>query len=148
MPKNKGFTLIELLAVIAIIGALAAIVLVNLQESKKTGQDGSIAESLTQIKNAAELQFNQEYTYANICDDAGGLFGTTAAVDFGRIESYINERHGVIVCRDSETGWAVASSLNKGGCWCVDSQGNSKKFNVGAGQACGDVLIAGAIVCP
>ncbi|MDP2909943.1 MAG: type II secretion system protein [bacterium] len=150
MLKNKSFTLIELLVVISIIGVLAAIVLVNMQESKKTGQDGSIIESLTQIKNAAELQYNYEYTYINICDAEGNLntSGNPAEVDFARITEYINNRGGAVICRDSETGWAAASSLNKGGCWCVDSQGRSKKFDLGSGQTCGDVLTAGMITCP
>lgn len=143
---NLGFTLIELLIVIAIVGILASIILTNMAESKRVSRDSSISQSLTQIKNAAELQYNDEYTYANICDDSGNL--NSGNVDFARITQYINERNGTIICRDSETGWAAASSLNNGGCWCVDYQARSKKLDLAEGQTCGDVLTPGMITCP
>lgn len=151
MTKKSAFTLIELLIVIAIVGILAAIILVNTEESKKNGLDSAIIESLTQIKNAAELQFNQAYTYDDICDGSGNLNTTTnlAAKDFERVRDYVNQRNGTIVCRDTALGYVVASSLNKGGCWCVDYEGHSEKFNLSATQtSCGDVLTAGTIVCP
>jgi prepilin-type N-terminal cleavage/methylation domain-containing protein len=144
--KKLGFTMIELLVVIAIIGVLAAIVLVNMQESRKTANDGAISSSLTQVKNAAEVYYNDNYNYTNICDGSGKL--NAGIVDFVRIGSYITDRKGVVVCRSTVTGWAVASSLNKGGCWCVDYQGRSQKFNTGAGQTCADVLAVGVIICP
>jgi prepilin-type N-terminal cleavage/methylation domain-containing protein len=146
---KKGFTLIELLVVIAIIGVLATIVLVNMDQSRKSGSDSAIEQASTQVKNVAELRYNDSGSYTDVCDGAGNL--NTTVVDFARINSYIDERNGssgVIVCRSSVTGWAVASSLNKGGCWCVDYQGRSQKFNVGAGQVCSDVLIVGMITCP
>lgn len=154
MFKNKAFTLIELLVVISIIGVLAAIVLVNMDQSRKAGKDSAIMQSLTQIKNAAELQFNNEYTYIHICDDGdpgdiandNSLFDSN--VDFVRVTQYVNDRQGVIVCRDTDMGWAVASSLNKGGCWCVDYEGRSKKLDLSGSQTCGDVLPAGMITCP
>ncbi len=142
--KNKAFTLIELLVVIAIIGVLAAIVLVSMTESKKTANDGAISSSLTQIKNAAEVYYNENYNYTGVCDGSGNMNGSV--VDFARINTYITDRKGVVVCRSGVTGWAVASSLNKGGCWCVDYQGNSKKFDLTGSQTCGDVLTG--ITCP
>jgi prepilin-type N-terminal cleavage/methylation domain-containing protein len=142
--NKKGFTLIELLVVIAIIGVLATIVLVSMTESKKAANDGAISSSLTQVKNAAEVYYNESYDYTGVCDGAGNL--NAGVVDFARINSYIIERRGAVVCRSAVTGWSVASSLNKGGCWCVDYQGNSKKFDLTGSQTCGDVLTG--TTCP
>ncbi|HHH12272.1 MAG TPA: prepilin-type N-terminal cleavage/methylation domain-containing protein, partial [Candidatus Moranbacteria bacterium] len=70
---KKGFTLIELLIVIAIIGILASIILVNLAGARAKARD---AERLTQIKsvqNALELYFldNNRYPYSDY-DGCGG----------------------------------------------------------------------------
>jgi len=59
---------------------------------------------------------------------------SAANIDFVRITSYVNERHGVIVCRDTETGYAVASVSIRVIVGVFDYQGNSKKFILGAGQ--------------
>jgi prepilin-type N-terminal cleavage/methylation domain-containing protein len=60
MKLKKGFTLIELLVVIAIMGVLAAIVLVALSEARKKGKDAAVVESLTQIRNHAELYYQAD----------------------------------------------------------------------------------------
>ena len=139
-----GFTMIELLAVIAIIGVLAAIVLVRTGSAKKEGQDAAVKTALREIRNAGELYYNDTETYEGVCD----LGNTTLSDDgdFGRIKDYITEHNsseGIIGCKDDAMGYAVISSLNLGNCWCVDSQGAGREVE---SDDCGAELTS--ITCP
>ena len=57
---QKGFTLIELLMVIAIIGILSSIVLVNLNGARSRALDAVRASDLKQLQTAAEA-YHAEY---------------------------------------------------------------------------------------
>jgi len=64
MQKQRGFTLIELLAVIAIIGILAALILVSLSKARQSARD-------TQRKSIVRAISQAEESYAN---DNGGNY--------------------------------------------------------------------------
>lgn len=61
--SRPGFTLIELLVVVAIIGILAAIVLVSLRDAKNRAVDAKIKETLSQMRAQAELYRLEYGTY-------------------------------------------------------------------------------------
>jgi prepilin-type N-terminal cleavage/methylation domain-containing protein len=61
--KNRGFTLIELLMVIAIIGVLAAIVLINLTQSREGSRDARRLADIKQITTALEIYFTDNSGY-------------------------------------------------------------------------------------
>ncbi len=52
---SKGFTLIELLVVISIIGMLASVILVSVQNARASGKDSKRVSTVHQIVNALEL---------------------------------------------------------------------------------------------
>lgn len=74
--KQKGFTLIELLVVISIIGLLAAVVLVSLNNARKKGRDAKRDADLQQIYTAINLFYSQNgclpITTGSTCTGAGG----------------------------------------------------------------------------
>lgn len=57
--NQKGFTLIEVLVVIAIIGMLAGLVLIALNNARAKGRDGKRTADFKQIVTAMALYYNQ-----------------------------------------------------------------------------------------
>lgn len=52
---ETGFTLVELLVIIAIIGLMAAIIVVGLNQSREKGKDARRVTDVKQLSNALEL---------------------------------------------------------------------------------------------
>jgi prepilin-type N-terminal cleavage/methylation domain-containing protein len=74
IQKQKAFTLIELLVTIAIIGILAAIVLVNLSRSRAKSRDAKRIADLQQLSLGLNLYFDtvghmpQNYAGSGACE--------------------------------------------------------------------------------
>lgn len=143
-----GFTLVEALAVIAMIGCMAAIIIVRVSDAKKQGEDTAVRSALNEVRNAAELYYQKNSTYEDVCKKNDKTLSKDG--DFGRLKDYIEKHYGEngrIGCKASDDGFAVISSLNTGNCWCVDYQGVSKKVILGGlSEKCDDKLIT--ITCP
>lgn len=73
MRKQKGFTLIELLIVIAIIGILASVILVNLNSARLKARDARRLAEIKSIQSALEVYFAQNGQYpGNTDNDCSG----------------------------------------------------------------------------
>jgi len=69
MKKNKGFTLIELLVVISIIGTLVGLIVNNMASARARARDSSKKSSLTQLKTALRLYYNDYQAYPTASGD-------------------------------------------------------------------------------
>ena len=69
MLKNKGFTLIEIMIVISIIGLLAVLILVAVQNSRDKAADTKTVSSMDDVKTAVEMYYSSKGSFpANIND--------------------------------------------------------------------------------
>lgn len=67
--QKMGFTLIEVLIVTVIIGVLAAVVILNLDESQKKGRDSKRISDTQQIAQALGMFYEEKLRYPNDVDD-------------------------------------------------------------------------------
>lgn len=128
--SKKSFTLIELLVVIAIIGLLATLVLVNIRGYKAQARDAHIQTSMHQVRNAAEMIYDQNNeSYDLVCDEGDHTLSNSG--ELGLLEKAIKKDNGDedIVCYESsdKKDFAAASPMvyREGKYWCVESAGPS-----------------------
>jgi general secretion pathway protein G len=74
--KNKGFTLIEMLVVIAVIGLLAALILVGLSSFRVRGRDTRRVADVKEVQNGLELYYMKNGSYPTVSGgDAAARWG-------------------------------------------------------------------------
>ena len=71
MSKNKGFTLIEIMIVIAIIGIIAALILVAIGSSRDKAVDSKTVSATDDVKSAVEMYYSSNGTFPSTLDEAG-----------------------------------------------------------------------------
>lgn len=136
LRKNKGFTLIELLVVIAIIGILASVVLASLNDARDKARDTSAKTSMSEMRAQAEIYYDDNSNYLNLCDDP----------EIDRLESAVADQvPGSTECgvNSSGTGYGVEAQLNSGDWFCVDSAGTATTTGSGTitpGSGSSDVV--------
>jgi type IV pilus assembly protein PilA len=114
MKRNKGFTIIEILVVIAIIGLLAAMVLVFAKSARDRAKDANIQKLLSQVRNLGEILYVSQNDYST-------LGGTTGMVN---LKLDIVKNGGTVPVEFYGTSaWCIKYKLNGPGSWCVDSNG-------------------------
>ncbi len=140
MNFKKGFTLIELLVVVAIVGILASVVLVSLDNAKKKGEDSAVKTNLHTAVNQSEIFYlngGNSYlpaggaTFAIATCPVYNAAGTNMLSKDKAVANSIAEavkRGDNSSCYNSANSWAVAVGLksNAGNSWCVDNTGASK----------------------
>ena len=137
--KKKGFTLIELLVVIAIIGILSTIVLVSVNSARNKAKDATIKGSMETLRAAAELNYDTEGDYDDVCT-SGNLLSSGG--DFGRVKTAVELQSGVpVYCADATSpaqSYAAYARLvaDAGKFFCVDSSGNAKVELATAASLC------------
>ena len=134
MNKNKGFTIIELLIVITIIALLAAVISIVFKSAKDRGTDTSVLNGLNQVRIQADLYYNFNGSYLNVCSsskDNSTPKGINAMVfnsgkETGQIVGVnVNGAgSGEVRCNDTTAGWAAQAPLSDGKFYCVDYKRN------------------------
>lgn len=71
--NKKGFTLIELLVVVAIISLLSSIVMASLNSARAKSDDAFVKQQLMAMRTAAELYYQTNGNYNDICNPASQI---------------------------------------------------------------------------
>lgn len=66
---RKGFTILELLVVVAIVGLISSLLLVNIQNYRERSRDAKRVEDMKTIQNALEL-YHTSHLFFPICGSA------------------------------------------------------------------------------
>ena len=133
--KKKGFTLIELLIVIAIIGVLAATVVVSLGSQTEKAQQGSVKSAVSSLRTPATVAVVEGGYGANgICDEIySQVSGETANWTWSKNPYRICKANdagndGEICCSSKNEKWVLWGKLSGNGAdsgevYCADSSG-------------------------
>ena len=150
--KNKAFTLIELLVVVLIIGILAAIAVPKYQFAVAKSKFSILKDATTALKNAQEIYYLQNGTYANRFDlldiNLPGEWeqGTTTETKDNRIYSWgkCQLTNNSCYCSNGDNAYQMyyqnATSSNKGHIKCIawmkENQTKQEAQNSIPGQVC------------
>lgn len=120
MKKEKGFTLIELLVVIAVIGLIASVVLVALNDSRKKARDTKRKADVAQISKAANVYFSNhsQYPHASYAGNCGTALTGSDAVSTGLISD------GIISKMPTPPPGSLASGCGSGDYYYAGSTAN------------------------
>ena len=151
---QSGFTLIELLVVVAIIGILAAVILVSSSAARGKGVDTAVKSNLATMRNQGEIFYNSNTaapnTYTQVCTNGiiGGVqgvgAGVLAAAKARNLAGYATDPAGggtstTATCNDTGgNAWAAevplsGSTLSSPLMWCVDSVSTSRQETTSIG---------------
>ena len=85
MNKKKGFTLIELLVVVAIIGLLATLSIVALNNARARARDAKRVADVKQVQTALELYYNDNGSYPATIPTSGVTIASGTTVYMNQI---------------------------------------------------------------
>lgn len=117
--------------VVAIIGLLVTIVLVNTQRTRFQAYDAQIQSLMHQVRNAAEMEYSRTESYNAVCEVIDAVSTLSNAGEFGILEKAIESNNGSqpVTCYvdSAKKNLAVSSPLrsHSGWHWCVESAGLS-----------------------
>ncbi len=107
--SHKGFTLVELLVVMFIIGVLAAIVIVSVDQSRARSRDARRRADLATIKNAVEQFADKKASYTITWTDGTGgetCSGAGTGTPCTTANGYFNDSYAA-----PASGHSIASAL-------------------------------------
>lgn len=128
--SERGFTLIELLIVIAIIGILSVVVVINLTSAKNRSSNAGVKTNLATVRSQAEIYYNQNsFTYGTYSGACPTVSGTGHVFLNATIVSAMNAAKsasgGSATCWANGNQWSASVQLRapegSANHWCVDS---------------------------
>lgn len=135
--SKKGFTLIELLTVIAIIGILASIVVVAVNEPRKRGRDAKRISDLKSMKTALEMYYeqNQKFPITYTAPATGDIVSNQGAAPLCVNSSYLESTCDVEWI-NATTGLTKFLSIYLNPLPKAPLNGTSMKFKYLSGTSC------------
>ncbi|MEI6835479.1 MAG: prepilin-type N-terminal cleavage/methylation domain-containing protein [Candidatus Falkowbacteria bacterium] len=107
--RKKGFTLIELLVVVAIIGLLATLSIVALNNARARSRDAKRVADVKQMQTALELYFNDNASYPSSVTP-GGVISVTSTVYMNRVPVPPLPADGGALCPANPTAYTYGQT--------------------------------------
>lgn len=108
--KQTGFTLIELLVVVAIIGVLASVVMISVNEARIKSRDAARVAQANEVLKAVELYFTENGFYP---DDDGGVVGPAVQLSsVGAIGNFMPQTPIDLIYGDTANGYLYCASVD------------------------------------
>ena len=152
---NKGFTLIELLIVIAIIGVLAATVVVSLGDQTENAREGSVKIGVAGIASLARIEVDTSRTgfsgddlcdtvYPNVAGEDKGTWTWQSANICGANDANVGAE---ICCSSDANAWVVWGNVSgtgtiSGDVYCADSTGHRGIITLTADNAAASTKVS------
>jgi len=125
LRDKEGFTLIELLAIIAIIGLLSTIVIVDVSSSRQRARDSKRVADIKQLGNAMELFYGEYGTYKPTgCAEANTVVSSCAGAGRAGLADFIGA-----IGRFNDPSADPAVLCPAGSCSCGGCGGCSCNFS-------------------
>jgi len=122
---RNGFTIIELVVVIAIIGIISSIVLINVNSIKNKARDSAIKEDMNSFAQLALAYYEKHGNYGGFCED------TATEILFNAIPAYDEKKEKY--CQHDSDDWLICAQLNfpedRSKAWCIDKSGFKKQID-------------------
>ncbi len=141
---RSGFTLVELLVVIAIIGILSSVVLASMNTARIKGNDAAIKGELKNIQAQAQIYRDENNGYypsfvdgdpiVDNCANTEGLMSDTYIIN--QLAALNGRFNATTTCMVGTSTYAVSATLQGGGGWCIDFEGNSTSSIAGNDGSC------------
>ena len=110
IKEKKGFTLIELLVVVAIIGLLATLSIVALNNARARSRDARRVADVKQIQTALELYYNDQGYYPSAVPTSGTQIASGTTVYMNQVPTPPQPADGSCT---AATAYTYATTDNK-----------------------------------
>lgn len=126
----------ELLVVLAIVGVLASIAIVSLNNARSKANDAETVAQLSMARTSAQIFYEEHESYngeagnvARKCDEKKSMFLDYISGMFQYTTSSNYPDGTDLRCSSNDQAYEITASLNNSReFWCVNSQGLSKKI--------------------
>jgi len=151
--QSRFFTIIELLVVVSIISTIASIGMTNLNAARSKAADSHLKESLSSMRNQAQLYYTTNGTYGIQATSTGLSFCSNGVFSDPKIQQILTSAQsdsiGPVTCAASGDAYALSVPLKSdtSKSWAINSLGYSGAITGTIANASSTTDLVGGVGC-